>query len=160
MRHIYFSLFLSIVLLFSACNDDDLKADIPGFLTIEDVSVRTTPSQGTSDDQITDVNVFVNDQSLGFFELPASIPIRTTGAINLKIRPVIQKNGMSSDKVDYPFYTTYEVDTVFLPEGEIKINPVVEYFPTANFTEPWSGEDFESGIYFEYQEMVLQFTWN
>lgn len=150
MRQIYLLFSFISVLFFYACNDDDLSADIPSYLSIDDVSVSTTAAQGSASDRITDVTVFINDQSLGFFELPARVPIRTTGQVNLKIRPVIQKNGMSSQKVDYPFYTTYNVDTFLIPENEFYINPVVEYFPTTNFTEPWSGEDFESGINFEY----------
>ena len=131
-------------------SDDDLKAPIPAFLTINDVSVNPTPSQGSSSDNITDVKVFINDQSLGSFELPTSIPIQNTGPVNLKVRAGIQKNGQSSDKDDYPFYTTYEVDTTFIPENEMVLNPEVNYFNSTIFGTIWKGEDFESGVDFEY----------
>lgn len=136
--------------LSNSCSEDE-KAIVPGFLTINDISVNATPQQGTSDDNIRDATVFVNDVSAGTFELPATIPILTTNEpFNLKIRGGIFRNGQSNDRQDYPFYTTYEVDTIFSPEEEITINPEVEYFSTAVINDPWSGEDFEGGINFEY----------
>lgn len=151
MKQFYPLLFLSITLLLLACDKEELKAPIPGYLTIEDIKVNTTREvEGSASDNISDVIVFLNDQSLGFFDLPASIPIQQTGPVNLKIRGVIPVNGQSSKKVQYPFYTTYELDTIFVPEEEIVLAPEVEYFKTIDFTEPWSGEDFESGINFIY----------
>lgn len=135
---------------FSACNKDEQKADIPAYITINDVSVNAKVNEGSSSDNITDVKVFIDDQSLGTFQLPATVPIRQTGFRNLKIRPVIQVNGLSNSKKDYPFYTTFELDTTFIPEGRMTINPEVEYFSTAVFDNPWTGEDFETGINFEY----------
>lgn len=151
MKKIYFLGIVISFFTFSSCNPDDIKADIPAFLTITDVSVKTTVQQGSNSDNITDVKVFIDDQSLGTFELPATIPIRKTGHINLKIRPVIAVNGLTFNKKDYPFYTTYQVDTTFSPEEKITLNPVVEYFPTAIFDNPWTGENFETGINFEYE---------
>lgn len=154
-NYIFFPFPLSVFILFIlfgtlACDDEELKADIPAFLTINEVNLETTPNQGSSSANISDVNVFVNDQSLGFFELPTSIPIRQTGNINIKIRSVIQNNGQSGDKEVYPFYTTFELDTIVSEQEEININPTIRYFETTIFSEPWSGEDFETGINFEH----------
>lgn len=146
--------YLLIAIVFSfllfSCNTDDQKAIVPAFLTISDVSVKTTPNQGTSRDKITDVNVFINDQSQGTFELPASIPIQQTGDVNLKIRGVINIDGQSNDRQDYPFYTTFSVDTTFIPETEMILNPEVQYASTVIFDDPWSGENFETGVSFSY----------
>ncbi|MEQ8623753.1 MAG: hypothetical protein RJQ00_08080 [Vicingaceae bacterium] len=151
MKQFYRFVLVSSILALFSCDKEELKAPIPGYLTIEDVRVNTTlEAEGSASDNITDVIVFLNDQSLGFFDLPASIPIQQTGAVNLKIRGVIPVNGQSSKIVQYPFYTTFELDTIFVPEEEIVLAPVVEYFKTIDFTEPWSGEDFESGINFIY----------
>jgi len=151
MKHLYLFI-LSLALFFLACNDDDLKADIPAFLIIDDVVLKTTPSQGSANDRITDVKVFINDASLGTYELPTVIPIRQIGAVNIKIRSVIHNSGQSNQRVDYPFYTTFVLDTVLNPREEIKIEPKVEYFSTVSFSEPWSGEDFESGVNFDFHQ--------
>lgn len=149
MKILYSLGILTLLFLNYSCNPDDLKADIPAYLTIEDVSVLTTVELGSGSDNITDVKVFINDQSLGTFELPASIPIRNTGKVNLKIQAVIPVNGQSSEKKSYPFYANYEVDTTLIPEVEYKINPQLSYFSTAILHDEWSGEDFTSGVNFQ-----------
>lgn len=144
--------------LFS-CKDEDLEAIIPAYLKVEDVVVVNAPPEISANDRITDINVFVNDQFLGTFELPALIPIQQLGPVNLKIRAGIFNNGMSNDRQDYPFYSTFAIDTTFIPEQEIQLVPEVEYFQTIEFSEPWSGENFESGINFDHNpqsETVLQ----
>jgi len=137
---------ITIISLFSC---EKQKAIVPGFLKIDDVILRAAPTQGSSSDRITDINVFINDQSIGIFELPALIPIQQTGNVNLKIRGVIYKNGQSNEKVDYPFYTTFNLDTIFVPEAQMEITPVVKYQSSAIFDDPWSGEDFETGVSFK-----------
>jgi len=139
-----------LILSFLGCKNDDINAPIPAYLTINDISVKARNGSGTASDNITDAKVFINDQSLGTFQLPASIPIQTTGAVKLKIRGVILNRGNSNDKRDYPFYTDYEENIVFEKEVEVERNPRVEYFPSVDFDSPWSGEDFESGVNFEY----------
>jgi len=138
---------ITIISLFSC---EKQKAIVPGFLKIDDVVLQSSASQGSSSDNITDINVFINDQSIGIFELPALIPIQQTGNVNLKIRSVIYKNGQSNEKVDYPFYTTFNLDTTFIPEAQMELTPVVNYQTTAIFDNPWSGEDFETGVNFNY----------
>jgi len=149
MRYLYLFLCLLICSLFS-CDDEDLKAIIPAYLKVDDVVVVNTPilQKVWPTDKITDINVFVNDQFLGTFELPALIPIQQTGNVTLKIRAVIFNNGMSNDRQDYPFYSTYELDTTFVPEQELYLRPEVEYFKTLELDGDWGGEDFEVGVAF------------
>jgi hypothetical protein len=148
MKKIYQLVAIIVSVSFLSC--EDKKAIIPGYLKIDDVILASTLGQGSSTDRITDINVFINDQSLGIFELPALVPIQTTGKVNLKIRGVIYKNGKSNEKVDYPFYKTYQVDTNFVPEMRMELTPTITYETTAVFDDPWSGEDFEAGVNFNY----------
>lgn len=127
-----------------------MKAIIPAYLKVEDVVVVNTPilQKVWPNDRITDINVFIDDQFLGTFELPALIPIQQTGSVRLKIRAVIYNNGMSNDRQDYPFYSTFELDTTFVPEQEIALRPEIEYFSTIELNGDWDGEDFEVGVAF------------
>jgi hypothetical protein len=59
-------------------------------------------------------------------------------------------NGLSNDRQLYPFYNLYQLDTVLTPQDEFTITPVVQYTDRATYDTPWSGEDFESGINFDY----------
>ncbi len=151
------------ITILSLLSCEKQKAIVPGFLKIDDVVLKSLAFQGSNSDRITDINVFVNEQSIGIFELPALIPIQKTGNVNLKIRSIIYKNGQSNEKVDYPFYTTFELDTIIVPEAQMELTPVVEYESTAIFDDPWSGEDFETGVDFNYNPLsdtVFQRTSN
>lgn len=149
MKQRYLFALLIVVAFLSCKKEEDLKAPIPAYLEIDDISVSTSsPIQGSANDKISDAWVFVNNQLIGAFELPTQIPIQTTGQINLKIRGGIFNNGMSNDRKIYPFYDFYELDTLLQPEQVLKINPAVPYKSSAVFDVPWSGENFESGVNF------------
>lgn len=150
----YYQIILLFVLFtFLSCEDDDLKAIVPAFLVIDDINVNITKSeQGTASDNITDAWVFVNSEFLGSFELPAVVPVQNTGNVNVKVFAGIKVNGMSNNRERYAFYDFYELDTNLLPDTEYKIDPVVEYTSDAILDNPWSGENFESGINFEYND--------
>ncbi|MFT4756310.1 MAG: hypothetical protein ACI91R_000955, partial [Vicingaceae bacterium] len=68
MKKIYQLVAIIVSVSFLSC--EDKKAIIPGYLKIDDVILASTLGQGSSTDRITDINVFINDQSLGIFELP------------------------------------------------------------------------------------------
>lgn len=143
-------LLIACITILSLLSCEKQKAIVPGFLIIDDIEVKTVPGQGSNSDRVTDINVFINDQSVGIFELPAAIPIQQTGNVNIKIRCIVYKNGQSNEKLDYPFYTTFDLDTVIVPEAQMALTPKVQYQSTAVFDDPWSGEDFETGINFNY----------
>ena len=145
-----FLLVLPFSFLFTSCEDESLEAPIPAYLHIDDIFVRNLPPiSDTASDQITDAWVYINDLSIGSFELPTVIPIQQIGKINLKIRGGVLNNGMTNSRTIYPFYDFFVLDTVLNAEEHIYINPVVPYREKTDFDNPWSGEDFESSINFE-----------
>lgn len=149
MRHLSPFLFMAFLLLLQSCKDEDLKATVPAYLKIDDIEVFTTKGeQGSSNDKITDAWVFVGDQLIGSFELPTVVPIQQTGNVNIKIRGGVFNNGMSNNRVIYPFYEFYVLDTTLSPQQELSLKPRVTYKTDAVFDYPWSGEDFESGVNF------------
>ena len=144
--------FLLLISSLFACEDDDLAAPVPAFITINDIVVKSTdPSQGSTSDNIKDAWVYEGSRLLGAFELPATIPIQNTGDVRLQIGGGIFENGLSTDRRIYPFYELYVLDTTLIPEQKLEITPVVEYTDNAIYDSPWSGEDFESGINFNYR---------
>ena len=149
MKHKYklYIFIFSIFLL--ACKDEELKAPVPGYITIDNIDVVSSAAgQGSTKDKITDAWVFIDDNLIGSFELPTTIPIQKTGNVRLSIRGGIFNNGMSNSRKIYPFYNFYRLDTLINPEQEIKLSPVVPYKTDAIFDYPWSGEDFESSVNF------------
>lgn len=140
---------IALLLLFS-CKEEELQAEIPAYLEISEFSVLQ--DSNIVSDNVKDVWVYVDDQLQGVFELPTSIPIQKTNRkIKLTIAAGIFKNALSNQRAIYPFYESYNVDTTLIAEKVYTINPTVNYRSNTEFDEPWSGEDFESGINFEHK---------
>lgn len=132
------------LLLFSifSCNKFEGDQTVPAYIKIDTVVLNTDYySQGSNSHNITDVWVYVNDQLVGAFELPATIPVLSRGNQKLEIRPGIKLNGIGGTRVPYPFYQPYVLnDFNFIEDSIRKINPVTSYYNTVGYA--WL-EDFE-----------------
>jgi len=127
---------------FSACNKFEGEQTIPAYLRIDTITLSTDYfTQGSNTHQITDAWVYVNDQLVGAFELPATFPVLANGKQKLEIRPGIKLNGIAATRVPYPFYKPYIVQEFnFIEDSVQKINPSTSYYSTSAFA--WK-EDFE-----------------
>lgn len=125
-----------------------LEVEIPSYIHIDkyDLTIDNA-TEGSSSHDISDIWLYVDDQIVGAFELPATIPVRKSGVVNLKIRAGIKKNGNASTRDNYPFYQQYEVDKEIFRDSIITVVPQFEYAPQAIFEFI---EDFEgSGTIFQ-----------
>lgn len=144
------TLILLVVLLFS-CKEEELQAEIPAYLEINEFSILQ--DSNIVSDNVKDVWIYIDDQLQGVFELPTKIPVlKTNKKVKLSIAGGIFKNSLSNQRDIYPFYEIYNVDTILVPEKVYSINPTVSYRSNTIFDEPWSGEDFESGVNFEHNQ--------
>jgi hypothetical protein len=127
---------------FSSCSKKDLEATIPSYIAIDDISLTTTyVSEGTNSEKITDAWVFINDDLIGVYELPAKIPILKEGSYDLKIYAGIKENGISGTRSRYLFYTPHEEKITLIKDKVLTISPQVTYTSSTNFV--WL-EDFEN----------------
>ena len=127
--------------LLNACDIVNPEEALPAYIKIENFDFSTTPQQGIASEQITDVWVFVNDLSLGVYELPATIPSLAAGNQDITIFPVIRENGVRSTPIIYPFYQRFET-TLDLKIGEtVTIQPTTSYVNNTIFelTEEFEG---------------------
>ena len=81
----------------------------------------------------------IDDELIGIFEVPFRIPILKSGAVNVKVYPVVINNGISATKKLYPFLNYFEIDAELNQNEVLTINPVTTY---KSFTNFWV-EDFE-----------------
>jgi len=86
--------------------------------------------------------VYVNNKLIGAFELPSTIPVLTSGKQRITILAGIKKNGLSYERLAYPFYEAYNIEREFVPSVVDTLMPVVGYRSGLKF--PWL-EDFEDG---------------
>ncbi len=128
----------------SGCYKFEGDQTVPAYLKIDSVYLETIYTvQGENSQEITDVWVYVDDQQLGVFELPAKFPVLAAGKHKLEIRPGIKLNGISSTRVPYPFYkpVLYESFDFYPDSVQDMGNLKTTYYD--NLTFAWL-EDFEA----------------
>jgi len=127
-------------ILFISCNKEE---PIPAYIHIDNIQLTTATdgSQGSSSHKIMDAWIYVDDQLVGTFEMPATFPVVTTeGTHTIKIFAGIKENGISETRIPYPFYTIFQQD-VYLKLGEkTTLSPSTTYYSGTDFT--WM-QDFE-----------------
>jgi hypothetical protein len=124
-----------------SCNKQELEADIPAYIYINNFTLTTTPEQGTSSHKITDAWVYLDQELLGVFELPVRFPVVKEGSFKLEVYPGIKENGIAERRERYLFYNGYSKQIQLEKEKTIEINPTTTY--TSGTTFYWM-EDFES----------------
>lgn len=138
MRILIFILTTSIV--FYSCSKFDKAEQRPAFIKIDQIDLITNPStEGSNSSKIVDAWVFVDDELIGIFDLPTTVPITKIGNRTIKIQPGIKKNGISVDRERYPFYTFFTFNENLIADSTYTINPIVNYVENAYI---WY-EDFE-----------------
>ena len=131
--------YLLTLLVFASCQKED-AVGIPAYIKIENIYLGENDSNST----ITDAWVYVNGQLQGVYELPAKFPVLEEGNANIKVYAGIKNNGIASDRVIYPFYSSDTTNKV------LTINASTEIYPTVNIKENIDGQfdDFDNGYSF------------
>ena len=143
MRNVkFYSLLFIIGIVFHSCSKEKYEAQVPAYISINDITLITSyATEGSASENITDAWVYVDDDLVGVYELPATFPVLKEGNATLKIYAGIKDNGVSASRKRYLLYDPY-VEQLNLVRGEtINITPTITYNSGAKFT--WM-EDFEN----------------
>ncbi|MCF8378371.1 MAG: hypothetical protein K9H49_02270 [Bacteroidales bacterium] len=138
--------------MFTACDKFEGSQTVPSYLRVDTIFLVNNPQieEGKITHNFTDVWVYVDDQTIGSFELrgintevPLAVPILTEGTHKLSLYAGIKFNGMSGTRGPYPFVKPKIFENFnFVKDSIVKINPSVSYYETVTFT--WT-EEFEDG---------------
>jgi hypothetical protein len=134
---------LSSALLFLAgCDKFEGEQTVPSYLKIDSIGfISDNDIQGTDNQKIVDVWIYVDDDLIGGFEMPATIPVLSRGIHKLEIRPGILLNGISDTRAPYPCILPVEFDEFnFIPDSIVPAYGTTTYQSNAEFV--WM-EDFE-----------------
>lgn len=146
---------------FTSCELYNPAEPIPAYVHIQQFTLTTDyPTEGTNSHKITDAWVYVDDQTIGCFEMPVTFPVLAEGVHKIKIIPGIKVNGISANRGQYPFYTAYEQTVDFKVGTTINLSPTTTYKSTTSFDLL---EDFEGASYFSIttnSDTTLQTTTN
>ncbi len=125
---------LCLLFLWNSCEIINPAEEIPSYIQIDSVSLVTNVNlQGSTAHKITDVQVSSENELLGIFPLPATIPVLREGTNNIKIDAFVIENGISATRELYPFYERYS-ESGELVRGEVlNIEPVFNYLDGTDF---------------------------
>jgi hypothetical protein len=137
---------LLLLLAFSSCNIINPDEPEPAYVNIDTYSFHAVAGQGTSDQKITDMWVYANDDIQGVFDVPSSIPVLRTGTTDIKVFAGIKQNGISSTRIRYPFFTVFDTTLNLSSLGAHTITPHFTYTSGVSVDD---SRDFESGVYFQ-----------
>ena len=131
--------YLLIVLVLASCQKEDTDG-IPTYIKIENIYLGENDSIST----ITDAWVYINGQLQGAYELPAKFPVLAKGNTNIKVYAGVKNNGIASDRLIYPFYSSDTINKV------LTINSTTEIHPRVNIKENIDGQfdDFDPSYSF------------
>lgn len=129
---------LTAVLTLASCEIFDKEETIPAFIAVNSATLSTELSQGANTHEIIDATVFADGEFVGTFEMPAIVPILKNGPTTITIGAGIKNNGLSQDRIIYPFYN-FNQKTI-----DLQPNTVTPYSndTTVNFTY-YNGVSFE-----------------
>ncbi|MCB0794511.1 MAG: hypothetical protein KDB88_07210 [Flavobacteriales bacterium] len=135
---------LMALCLMPSCKKGDKE---PAYVQLGTVSVApASAAEGTGSEKITDLWVFADDEALGVWESGSRVPVLREGTTNLQLIAGIWRNGVRDDRIQYPYYATWNQSVELSRLSTFRIDPTFEYFPNVSF---WI-EDFESiGYRFE-----------
>jgi hypothetical protein len=132
-----------ILTALGGCDKFEGGQEVPAYLDIREIQFTAdNQTQGTDKQNITDAWVYVDDQLVGGFEIPAVFPVLASGPHKVEIRAGIKLNGISDTRAPYPLAKPiilegfdFEVDSI-LPVSGLE----TEYLSNVEFH--WM-EDFE-----------------
>jgi hypothetical protein len=134
--------FVPVIILYHSCKPEL----IPSYIHIDSIALHTSPlADGSNSHLIPDAWVYMDNQLVGAFELPATVPLPYSGNHTLEVLAGIKENGVGASRQAYPFYTTYSQPITLLQGGRQTVKPLVAYETNC---EPMAWrEDFESAGY-------------
>lgn len=138
MKHTYFFLLGLVLFITNSCVKNN--AD-PSWIYINKWTLQAnkTNLEGELTENVTDVYLLVDNQIIGYFELPIKIPLLMDGSKVITVYPAIHDNGISATKTTYPFLQPYSLTCNLVKNQTATINPVTKYYTNTKF---WI-EDFE-----------------
>lgn len=127
------------LIFFAASCDKDMS--LPTYLYIDSAALKTNyMQQGTASSNITDIWVTVDGKNMGVYELPATVPLLASGNTKLQLQAGIKKNGLSTLRPVYPFFSSDIRYVDLKKKGCDTLRPVFAYGPATQFLFK---EDFE-----------------
>lgn len=148
-RNLYFLLLLPI--LFAACNIINPKEATPTYLHLEPFVYSNPDSNvtGSSSHDIPSAWIYVNDQPVGTFDLPCTVPVIISKNSKVLIVPAVTNQGLKSYVFQYPFYQSDTCTLLYSPGNIQSYTPKTRYYADLTATAFRMQNNFEEGLQFK-----------
>lgn len=133
-------------LAFASCKKFEGSQTVPAYIHIDSITVSCDYAvYGANTSKITDAWVYVDDDPIGCYELPATFPVLKQGPHKVTVYGGIKRDGISAARAPYPFYKPLVYEKLDLVEDSIvTLRPVLNYFPIGEGVEKGWMEGFEN----------------
>ena len=132
---------LVCLIAFAGCDTFDPSSPIPVYVAVDTFAVTTTPNEGSASNKITEGWFYANNEFLGSYTLPATIPVIAEGETEIVVFPGIRVNGIAAFPDIYPFYERHLATVQSIPADTVPVTPSTTYLATVAFPLI---EDFEA----------------
>lgn len=122
------SALFALLLLISSCSKKQTNT-VPTYIHVDSFVMPGSPL-GTA--SIKTVWAYYNDQPLGVFDLPATIPVLATGKGKLTLKPGIPVDGFNNFMTAYPFLASDTSTITASPGNTLAHTPETHYFSSCN----------------------------
>ena len=141
-----FFAFIVVALAFASCKKFEGSQTIPAYIHIDSITVNCDYFvYGANTSKITDAWVYVDDNPIGCYELPATFPVLKHGTHKVTVYGGIKRDGIAATRAPYPFYKPLVYESLNLVEDSIvNLQPVLSYFAIGDGVEKGWMEDFET----------------
>jgi hypothetical protein len=117
-----------LLICLASCKKD---GQVPSFVRLSPAKVKTADGLTELPSNITDMWVFANGAPLGVWQPNRRIPVLEKGITSLQVIAGVRRNGISSDRIQYPFLATFNQDITLQEGAEVLVEPVFNYYDEA-----------------------------
>jgi hypothetical protein len=127
----------------SGCNTINPEEKTPTYIHIDTMNFVNTSAtkEGSTSQNITSAWVYFNNNPVGVFELPATVPVIADAPGQITISPGVAYSGLGYASL-YPFFTSDTLTLTPAPGKIMNTKPTIRYVDAAVFNFK---EDFETG---------------
>lgn len=131
-----------ILFMLSSCDKFEGDQTIPSYIAIDSLGFDAADDiQGSSNQKIIDAWIYVDDNIIGGFELPARVPVLVNGIHKLEVRGGIMLNGIPETRAPNPCWKPMIINAYnFTPDSISRFYNLTTYYENCSFV--WM-EDFE-----------------
>ncbi|MFM7216823.1 MAG: hypothetical protein ACKO1U_02250, partial [Bacteroidota bacterium] len=123
--------FLTLLLLaMTGCESINPSEQIPAYVSIDSIRFehgpgRTYQDEGSVKCTFTDSWIYVDNEYIGTFENPRSVPVLFEGTHKVSVRAGILENGVAATRSSYMKLASYDTTIDLRPNGTFQILPRV-----------------------------------